>query len=68
MTIVDVIIRLKEDLNIKMGSPECKEYIKSHSNCKGCLGINDCREYISRLEDLLILQVREAKERNLQRT
>ena len=40
---------LKEDLDVKMGSKECREWQKNHPNCHGCPTEEACEEWLSRI-------------------
>lgn len=39
---------LKGNLKTKMGSELCREWRRTHTNCKGCPSSNACREWALR--------------------
>jgi len=52
---------LKEDLNVKMHTHLCKEWLRHHPNCVGCPSFRDCKEWNSRTAQLAQMR-RKARE------
>jgi len=51
---------LKGDLQAPINSLECQEFKRTHENCIGCVHQTDCKEFVKRFFEYLVVAQREA--------